>query len=264
METKLYPTKGKPMSWMSKDEYSLSAADVRRGLMDSLKALKAEKIDTFYLHGPDRNTPLEETLAEVDKLHKEGHFTRFGISNFMSWEVAKMCELSKSKGWIEPSMYQGIYNGLHRGIEAELLPCLRHYGIALYAFQPLAGGLLTGRYKRDTTTFEEGSRFDPKRNQGNLHHARYWTDTTFDALDIVGAATKKHNLTEAESALRWLTHHSQAKKELGDAVIVGASSEQQLEQNLVDLEKGPLPDDVVKAFDEAYALVKGTINKYWH
>ena len=61
--------------------------------MDSLKALKAEKVDMFYLHGPDRKTPYEDTLREVNKLHSEGLFQRLGISNYMSWEVAQICEI---------------------------------------------------------------------------------------------------------------------------------------------------------------------------
>ncbi|KAK9241664.1 hypothetical protein V1506DRAFT_510214, partial [Lipomyces tetrasporus] len=99
--------------------------------------------------------------------------------------------------------------------------------------------------------FEEGSRFDPKRWQGGLIHQRYWNDPYFDALNIIRHAAKKCGLTEAECALRWLAHHSQLKKALGDAIIIGASSAAQLEQNLVDIEKGALPEDVVQALDTA-------------
>jgi aflatoxin B1 aldehyde reductase len=71
METKLYPTKGRNMAWITPEIWSHEPKDVRAGLMASLKALKADKIDMFYLHAPDRNTPLEDTLAEIDKLHRE-------------------------------------------------------------------------------------------------------------------------------------------------------------------------------------------------
>jgi aflatoxin B1 aldehyde reductase len=264
METKLYPTASRDMSKISSEKYSHNAEDVRAGLMTSLKALKADKIEMFYLHGPDRTVPFEITLAEVNKLHKEGYFRRFGISNFQSWEVAKICEICDKNGWIKPTAYQGIYNALHRGIEAELIPCLRHYGISLYAFQPLAGGFLTGKFTKDTTEFEEGSRFDPKRWQGKLHQGRYWNDEYFAAMSIIKAATDKHSLTVAEAALRWNEHHSLMSVESGDSLIIGASSAKQLEANLVDLEKGPLPDDVVEAFNEGWKIVKGRVPNYWH
>jgi aflatoxin B1 aldehyde reductase len=262
MDTKLYPTAGSHIT--SAEAYNHTPADVRRGLMASLKALKTEKIDMFYLHGPDRKTPIEDTLGEVNKLHKEGYFTRFGISNYMAWEVAAMCEICNKNGWIMPTIYQGIYHALQRSVETELFPCMRKYGISLYAFQPLAGGFLTGRYKRDQSEFEAGSRFDLKTMQGKLHRKRYWNDTYFDALEKIEAVAKSHNLTAGEIALRWLEHHSQLKKDFGDAIIVGASSVEHLEDNLVDLEKGPLPEEVIKVVNEVWPLVKGVAPNYYH
>lgn len=261
MATKLYPTY--IAASMRAGAYSHKPEDVRRGLMDSLEALGSDKIEMFYLHGPDRKTPFEDTLREVNKLHQEGYFTRFGISNFMSWEVTRICEICDNHGWIKPSVYQGIYNALHRTVEAELLPCLRHYNISLYAFQPLAGGFLTGRYKRDQTEFEPGSRFDPNIFQGGLHHARYWNDAYFKALDYIRTAGEKHGLTVAEVALRWLEYHSELSQ-ASDAIIVGASSAKHLEENLTDLAKGSLPDDVVQAVDNAWLEVKAVAPKYWH
>jgi aflatoxin B1 aldehyde reductase len=262
VDTKLYPNAGTPMS--PGDQYTHQPSDVRRGLLNSLKALKAEKIDMFYLHGPDRKTPFEDTLREVNKLHKEGYFVRFGISNYMSWEVAQICEICEKNGWVKPSVYQGIYHALQRSIEGELFPCLRHYGIALYAFQPLAGGFLTGRYTREQQNFEPGSRFDPKIMQGTIHRGRYWNEVYFDGLDVVRAAAENEGLTVAEVALRWLEHHSLMKKEAGDAIIVGASSGGHLENNLADLEKGPLPQSVVEAVDKAWGVTRGVAPKYWH
>jgi aflatoxin B1 aldehyde reductase len=242
-----------------------SAADLRKHLLESLKALKAEKIDMWYLHGPDRKTPYEETFRAVDELHKEGYFDRFGISNYMSWEVAHMNEICIQNGWIRPSVYQGVYCSVHRSVEAELFPCLRKYGMGFYAFSPLAGGYLTDRYHRgDMESVEAGSRFDPKTNQGKQYQKRFWNDTMFDALDIIRAAAGKHNLTEAESALRWMMHHSKLDAANGDTVIIGASSVKRLEENLDDFEKGPLPEDVVLAFEEAWSKTKAVVANYFH
>ncbi|RDW69687.1 hypothetical protein BP6252_08707 [Coleophoma cylindrospora] len=262
MDTKLYPSKGKSMP--GGFEYSHTAEDVRKGLMDSLKALKAEKIDMFYLHAPDRTVPFEDTLREVNALHQEGYFNRFGISNFLSFEVAKVCEICDKHGWIKPTVYQGNYSAFQRSIEAELFPCLRHYGISLYAFQPLAAGFLTGRYQRNQTEFEEGSRFDPKQWVGRMTQGRYFNDTYFDALDVIQSVAEKYDLTVAEIALRWLEHHSMLKAEFGDAIIVGASSLKHLEENLADLEKGQLPEEVLKALEKAWLITKPVAPRYWH
>ncbi|KAJ5118734.1 NAD(P)-binding protein [Penicillium atrosanguineum] len=261
MDTKLYPNAA---SAALGEGYTHSPEDVRRGLTNSLQALKTEKVDIFYLHAPDRNSPFEATLREVNKLHQEGHFTRFGLSNYMSWEVAQICEICKINNWIVPTVYQGVYHVLQRSIEGELFPCLRKYGISLYAFQPLAGGLLTGRYTRDQTQFEQGSRFDPKILQGTVHRNRYWNDAYFDAIGSVHSVAVKYELTDAEVALRWLKHHSRLQKNLDDAIIVGASSIKHLEGNLMDLEKGPLPDEVVEVVENAWALVKSVAPNYWH
>ncbi|PVH72723.1 Aldo/keto reductase [Cadophora sp. DSE1049] len=241
---------------------------LRIALKKSLEALKTDKIDMWYLHAPERSTPFETTLREINNLYKEGYFKRFGISNYASWEVAQMCEICDRNGWVKPTVYQGLYNAFHRAVEPELIPCLRHYGIALYAFNPLAGGYLTSRYTRnmldEDTGIEEGSRFDPKRKQAQNYRLRYFNKEYFDALDILRSVAKKHNLPEAECALRWISHHSLLDRKYGDTIIIGASSAAQLEENLTNLEKGPLPEDVVEALEEGWKTVRGVCVTYWH
>lgn len=177
--------------------------------------------------------------------------------------MAQICELCERNGWKKPDVYQGVYHALQRAVEPELFPCLRHYGIAFYEFSPVAGGLLTDRYQRNTTEHEEGSRFDPKRMHGARFRQRYWNDAHFDALDVIRPVAKKLGMTTAEAAVRWASHHSLMKREYGDAVIIGASSAAQLGENLTNLEKGPLPEEMVKAFDEGWAIVKGVCAPYF-
>jgi len=256
VETKLYP--GGPIKH--------TAEGIREHLGKSLAALKADKVELFYLHAPDRSTPWEVTFKAVDELHKEGKFDKLGISNYQSWEVAEIVTLCRKNGWIQPTVYQGLYNALHRTTELELFPCLRKFGISFYEYNPLGGGLFTGRYTGQDTVPEIGSRFDPSKgtNQSIRYRQRYWNDQYFKALKIVSDIANSHELTLPEVALRWLSHHSVLKREYGDAVIIGASSLKHIEQNLLDLEKPPLPEDVVKAIDEAYELVKANAANYWH
>ena len=156
-----------------------------------------------------------------------------------------------------------MYNALQRSAEPELFKCLRHYNIAFYAFSPLAGGILTDQYQRDTTQHEDGSRFDPKKMQGAKFRERYWNNTHFDALDVIRPVAHAHGISTAEATLRWTSHHSALKEAAGDAIIVGASSAAQLEENLMGLEKGPLPEDLVKAVDAGWEIVRGVAGPYF-
>jgi len=269
MDTKYYPTAGRAMSKSNAPEggWTHSPEHLRKNLMNSLKALKTDKVDMWYLHGPDRTTPYEVTLKAVNDLYKEGYFKRFAISNYMAWEVAQICEICKANGYVMPSVYQGVYNALHRSVEPELFSCLRQYGMAFYNYNPLAGGYLTSRYNRDTqeNSIEEGSRFDPKKWQGQMYRQRYWNDAYFDALDILRPVARQHGVTEAECALRWMTHHSLLKREYGDGIIIGASTKEHMEENmrLLDDER-PLPEEVLRALDAGWERVKGISGRYWH
>ncbi|KAJ7026866.1 Aldo/keto reductase [Mycena alexandri] len=241
METKLYPFRGLPTVTGSH-----SAEDLRTYLLLSKKELNTDKLEMWYLHGPDRAVPYEESFKAINELYREGHFKRFGISNYMAWEVAEIVGICKQHGYVQPSVYQGIYNAIHRGVEPELFPALRKFGIAFYEFNPLAGGFFTNRYASAEDSVEKGSRFDPELRQGKNYRDRYWKPAYFAALDLVRPVAAAHGFTMAEVALRCVSHHSLMCCEHGDSVLIGASSLAHIEQNLVDLEKGPLPDEVVE------------------
>ncbi|KAJ7286403.1 Aldo/keto reductase [Mycena rebaudengoi] len=248
METKVYPFA--PLN------ISHSPEVIRSSFAITPVANVGSKLEMWYLHGPDRSVPYEVTLKAVDELYREGHFKRFGISNYMAWEVAELVGICKRFGYIQPTVYQGLYNAIHRTVEPELFPCLRKFGISFYEFNPLAGGFFTNRYASADDKPEAGSRFDPDKFQGKEQY--------FKALDTIRPVVEKHNLTMAEVALRWISHHSFLKREHGDAVLIGASSLTHIEQNLVDLEKGPLPEEVLKALDEAWLDVKSIAANYYH
>ncbi|KAL8292070.1 hypothetical protein RQP46_001536 [Phenoliferia psychrophenolica] len=244
---------------------SLTRDNILKYVDLQLDLLQTNCIDLWYFHGPDRAVPLEESLAAVNEVYLAGKIKKFGISNYMAWEVAHIVGLCEKHGWIKPTVYQGLYNAIHRAVEPELFPCLRQLGLSFYAFNPLGGGFFTGKYSRDTVV-EEGTRFDPKGLFGKGYRARYWSDLYFEALDIVKPTADKHGLTMAEIALRWMQHHSLLRREPGDNVLIGASSAAQLEQNLVDLEKGPLPDKVIESLNKAWEHVRPAPSaaKYWH
>jgi aflatoxin B1 aldehyde reductase len=117
MDTKYYPTAGRQMlkSNTLEEGWRHTPEHLRQNLMDSLKVLKTDKVNMWYLHGPDRTAPYEVTLKADKDLHKEGYFCRFAISNYMAWEAAHICEICKQNGYVMPSIYQGsimLYIGL--------------------------------------------------------------------------------------------------------------------------------------------------------
>ncbi|KAF2271237.1 aflatoxin B1 aldehyde reductase member 2 [Westerdykella ornata] len=232
----------------------------------SFKELGTDAVDIFYLHAPDHSVPFEETLEAVNELHRQGKFVQLGLSNFAAWEVAEVWNICRERGWVKPTIYQAMYNAITRSIEAELIPCCRKYNIDIVVYNPLAGGIFSGKIKSKDMVPDEGRFSNKAESVGAMYRERYFKDSTFEALRLIEPVAEKHALSLVEIALRWCIHHSALKtraKGGNDGVIIGASSFEQLESNLKDLEKGPLPDEVVKVLDEAWLLAKPTTPNYF-
>ncbi|XP_030585492.1 aflatoxin B1 aldehyde reductase member 4-like [Archocentrus centrarchus] len=249
------------------DGKTLKPESVRSQLETSLQRLRTECVDLFYLHAPDHQNPIEDTLRACNELHKEGKFKELGLSNYVSWEVAEIVCICRHNNWIVPTVYQGMYNATTRQVETELIPCLRYYGMRFYAYNPLAGGLLTGKYHyEDKDGAQPAGRFFGN-NWASAYRDRYWKKSHFQAIEVVLQAletaygSEKPSLTSA--AMRWMYHHSQLKGDLGDGVIIGMSSMEQLQQNLAAAEEGPLDQRVVDAFKEAWDLVAHECPSYF-
>ncbi|KIJ60356.1 hypothetical protein HYDPIDRAFT_117260 [Hydnomerulius pinastri MD-312] len=240
-----------------------SPQNLRKTFETSLEKLGRKKVRVLYLHAPDRSVPFEDTVREINSLYEEGKFEIFGLSNFAAWEVAEVVGISKANNWVQPKIYQAMYNAITREIETELVPCCRKYGLRLVIYNPLAGGLFAGKVASVQDSAPEGGRFDPNSKMGQMYRARYLKDGYFQALELVKAAADKHSLKLTEIALRWCQHHSILTS--SDGIILGASSAGQLEENCKNSEKGPLPDDVVAVLDEACRIVKahGSTPLYW-
>lgn len=272
--------------WYPKTPGDHKANVLRENVELSLKELQTNQVDIFYLHAPDRSVPFTETLEEVNKLHKEGKFVELGLSNFTAFEVAEIVTICNERGWVRPTIYQGMYNaisefillvselGTHgltwnnlhiaRSIETELVHACRRYHMDIVIYNPLAGGILSGKYK--TKDIPAEGRYSDVSATGQLYRSRYFKDATFDALRIIEPVVEKHGLTLAETALRWVHHHSALKMDNHgrDGVLIGVSNFEQLEHNLRDMQKGPLPVEVVEALDQAWLVTKPTTPNYWH
>ncbi|KAI6657710.1 Aflatoxin B1 aldehyde reductase member 4-like [Oopsacas minuta] len=187
------------------DGKKLTPASINKQLTTSLTSLKRPYVDLFYLHMPDPLTPIEESLSEVHKLYKAGLIKEFGLSNYKSWEVVDVYHICKSNGWILPAAYQGMYNPVTRSVEAELFPALRKFGIRFDAYNPLAGGILTGKHKFSDK--EEGKMLEGRfsgNSWASAYQKRYWNESMFTTIDLVQKALDKSYILISSEYLREL------------------------------------------------------------
>ncbi|KAK5651863.1 hypothetical protein OQA88_11632 [Cercophora sp. LCS_1] len=239
-----------------------SAEKVTEEFEKSLKELGADCIDIAYLHAPDRSIPFEETLGAMNELHKRGKFKKLGLSNYAAYEVAEMVMICKERGWVRPTVYQGVYNVLQRGVEAELLPACRRYGLDFVVYSPIVGGLLSGRYTGAEEVPTEG-RFSDKF-LGGWVRGLYWKESTFQAVRELKDVADKEGVGMVEVALRWLVHHSAIDVTKGDGIIIGVSRLEHLDANLDALEKGPLSKELLEAVERMGRIAKAEETPYWH
>ncbi|RAL61038.1 hypothetical protein DID88_010134 [Monilinia fructigena] len=254
LATKVYPT-----------EAGLhTEAELTSRFETSLKELGTNCVDIFYLHAADRSVPFTETLSALDKLHKQGKFNQLGLSNFTAFEVSEIVLHCKYNNWVRPTIYQGMYNAITRSLDRELIPACKRYGLSIVIYNPLAGGLFSGAYQASEIP-TTGRYSDSVGRLGEMYRKRYWKESTFAALELIEPVVRKHGLTMVETAFRWCIHHSALNVLDGnDGIIMGASSVEQLDANLKDCEKGPLPEEVVKVLDDAWKVCKVDTPDYWH
>lgn len=233
------------------NESGLSRVAIMRALDDTLRRLGTDYLDLYYLHQPDYEVPLEESLDAIDRLVRLGKVRWPASSNYASWQVCRMLWLAETHSYKPASVTQPMYNLLARGIEQEYLPMAKEFGVSTVVYNPLAGGLLTGKQSREAPI--PGTRFD--NNQ--LYLDRYWHPAYFDAVDRLGAIAASVGRSLVSLALNWLLHHSPA-----DCVILGASRLDQMSENLRAAEEGPLPEDVLAACDQVWADLRGITPKY--
>ena len=226
---------------------SLSEANILRNAKLSVEALG--KIDIYYFHGPDSQTPLEEQCRAIGHLYKQGTFKRFGISNLNDKQVEQIWEICKREGYPPPSVYQGNYSAMSRNNLRALRPILDKYGMQFYAYSPLAGGLLAKGIDA-TINPEKGSRYESMPVFGKMFHK----PEMVEAFRHLQAACDAAKTGLMEATLRWTLHHSDLQER--DAVIIGAGKTEQIDASLTACEKGPLESkELINAFDELWTAI---------
>lgn len=236
----------------------LKPASVKKQMAEILQRLGTDQVDLLYLHSPDLETPVAETLQSCFELFQQRKFSYFGLSNYASWQVAEVVETCRRNGWMEPTVYQGMYNALTRDVERELFPCLRNYGIRFNAYNPLAGGMLTGKHL-SMDDIPDSGRFNVER--GYLD--RYWKQDYFNVLQEMQTACQEFDLKPIEVAFSWLVHHSLLDDELGDGIILGASKVEHLLQNMVACQHAPLNQSILDILDRGWEIIKPNCFRYF-
>lgn len=226
------------------NDQGLSRKHVISACEASLRRLQTDYLDLYQVHWPDPTTPIEETLRALDDLVRSGKVRYIGCSNYPAWQLADALWTSSSANLARFDCVQPRYNLLFRMIEDEILPLCRAHGVGVIVYNPLAGGMLTGRYR----TMQEASpdnRFGLERS-GELYRRRYWHAEVFETVKTLGDFVTERGKSLTHVALRWALNQPGVT-----CAILGASKPEQLEDSLrgVDL---TLDEEELEACNEAW------------
>ncbi|MFJ9081924.1 aldo/keto reductase [Streptomyces sp. NPDC102384] len=232
----------------------LSAEGLRAALDGSLKRLGTDHVDLFYLHQPDRATPQSETLATVAEFVKAGKVRALGVSNYAAWQIAELNRVADEVSAPRPVVAQQLHNLLARRIEEEYVEFAAETGLHTMVYNPLGGGLLTGRHTFEQAP-DEGWFGDSK--VAAMYRQRYWNEDLFRAVGDLTRIASDAGLPLTDLSLRWLLSRPST-----DALLLGGSKVEHLKANIAAAAQGPLPEDVLTACDEVGARLRGPMPAY--
>lgn len=207
------------------NDQGLSRRHIIEACEASLRRLGTDFIDLYQSHSFDPETPIDEALRAFDDLVRSGKVRYVGCSNYAAWQLAIAIGISERHGWARFDCVQPRYNLLHRDIEAELLPLCRDQGIGVIAYNPLAGGFLSGKHSADAPP-APGTRFTLGAS-GELYRERYWHAAQFDAVETLKDYCRGRGWDLATASIAWVLGQPGIT-----SAIVGASRPEQLDATL--------------------------------
>jgi aryl-alcohol dehydrogenase-like predicted oxidoreductase len=216
-------TKARGRMWDGPNGEGLSRAHLIKACEDSLRRFGTDYVDLYQTHWADQETPIDETLRALDDLVRAGKVRYVGCSNYQAWQLMEALWASDRLGLVRYDSLQPHYNLAHRfEFERELKPVCERFGLGVIPYSPLAGGFLTGKYRRNST---------PQSERAGGVKERYLNERGFAILDQVDAVAKARSLTPAQVSLAWLL-----SQPVITAPIVGANSVDQLKESLAACE----------------------------
>lgn len=238
--------------YVNPEEAGLHPVAIRRAVTASLRRLRRDHIDLYYLHMPDRDVRIEESLGALAELRSQGLIRNVGISNYAAWQMEQVQALHRYADGPPVLVAQTMYNLLARRVEGEYADFVDHAGMSTVVYNPLAGGLLTGKHELADPP-EDGTRFT-----SSLYRDRYWNQQQLDALRELRQIARDAGISLLQLALRWV-----AERPLTQVVLLGASSLPQLEANLDALGAPPLGPDLDEALDAVWRPLAGAAPDYY-
>jgi len=226
-------------------DQGMSRKHILGAIEASLRRLRTDYVDLYQLHSYDPGTPIDEALEALDAVVRSGKARYVGVSNWPAYKVARALGRSELKGLAPVASVQPRYNLIFRTFERDLLPMAKEEGIAVIPYNPLAGGLLTGKHAAANAP-PEGTRFTLGR-AGAMYQQRYWHDRQFEAVREIGKVAEEAGLSLATLAVAWVIANPAIT-----APIVGASRPEQLKDSLAAA-AAPLAPDVKARLDELTA-----------
>jgi aryl-alcohol dehydrogenase-like predicted oxidoreductase len=208
------------------NDEGLSRRHILKAVDDSLRRLQTDHIDLYQPHSFDPETPLEETMRALDDVVRQGKVRYLGCSNYPAWQLALSLGISAAHDWARYDCVQPRYNLLHRDIEAELLPLCRDQGVGVIAYNPLAGGFLTGKYQSLEAVPPEKTRFSLGKT-GDLYRERYWQQAQLEAVQELHTFLQPRGKSLLQVAVAWVLAQPGVT-----SAIVGASKPEQLDASL--------------------------------
>lgn len=233
-------TKGRQPMGQGPNQSGASRLHLMRELDASLKRLNTDFVDIYYVHTPDYETPIEETLRALDDMVRSGRVHYLGCSNFRAWRLCEALWTSDKLNLSRFACVQPLYNIVNRDIEVELLPLCGEHGVGVVSYSPLARGILTGKYK-PKESFPEGSRAardDPRMKQAELR------DESLEISQRIVAHCREKGVAPSRFALAWCLANRTVT-----SVILGPRTMEQFEDNLGCLDVEVTPED--EAFVDA-------------
>ena len=230
------PTGPAPFDGGNSRKHVLSAVEA------SLRRLQTDYIDLYQLHGYDRETPIDETLGALDDLVRQGKVRYIGCSNFLTYQLVRAVGRTETLGLTRLDCIQPRYNLLFRQPEREMLPYCHEEGIGVIPYNPIAGGLLSGKHSRADPP-PEGTRFT-LGTAGPMYQERYWRDREFGTVDVLRGLADQAGVSLVTLSVAWVLASPAIT-----APIIGASRPEQLEASLAAVEF-TIDDGLKKQLDE--------------
>ncbi|MDR3538648.1 MAG: aldo/keto reductase [Acetobacteraceae bacterium] len=228
-----------PKPW----DQGMSRKHILDAIDASLRRLGTDYVDLYQLHNYDALTPIDEALEALDTVVRAGKARYVGVSNWLAHRVARALGRSELKNLARIASVQPRYNLLFRSFERDLLPLCQEEAVAVIPYNPLAGGMLTGKHDR-TAPPPAGSRFS-LGTAARRYQERYWNERQFETIEALRPVAAEAGMSMATMALSWVLSNPAIT-----APIVGASRPEQLADSLAAAEKGGLPADLKARLDD--------------